>query len=486
MKFTFSSSIDTYIFPIAIREVIMASPDPTMVWKENYTWIIIKFAIATVVLGASLIMVFTLGNLQEIAKNFPRYRCYPVFMPFASQFGYDTKENFNFCLNGIFNTKAAEIFQPIFKLLTGFTEIIKLIVDVGLGIRKLFSNFLLGVNKFIRNVRDRIQFLLFNIRMSFVKMNNLMGKVYGTMYAVIWMGSSALTAGLNIADNDLVKFLFEFCFDPETPVQLRDGSFIPIKEVKIGTKLASVIGNPEPVVTSVFRFNGENTPMVQIADVIVSASHFIKNNINGKMIPADEHPYAFCTRSLPELVCLNVTGNLFSAGRSQMLVADYDEHQSVSVIEEAQRIAIRALNGRDCNSCNSVAEYDIGIDGLFTVKMESGSWKPISKINLGDTVWNAGKVLGVVQETCSAVMHNNRFLSVAQLVYNTEKNIWERATQRLPDSDVTKVILYSLITEKCSTIEIRDDTNETYFIRDYREVPLPEMETPYAELFFGT
>jgi hypothetical protein len=98
-----------------------------------------------------------------------------------------------------------------------------MIMNVAVSIRQLFSSFLAGVNKFIRNVRDRIEALLFSVRMSFIKLNNLMGKVYGTMYAVMWMGTSALAAGNNLANNDLVTFLFEFCFHPDTPIQRGDG-----------------------------------------------------------------------------------------------------------------------------------------------------------------------------------------------------------------------------------------------------------------------
>ena len=248
-------------------------------WEKNWTSTMIKTCIMTAIFTICLVLLFTLGSFQEITHNFAKYRCNPLIMPFASNFGYDTKENFNFCLTSIFNGKAAEIFQPVYNLLGSFTSVINLVVNVALGIRKLFSNFLLGVNSFVRNARDRIQGLFFSIRMSFLKLNNLMARVYGTMYAVIWMGTSAMTAGFNLGDNDLVKFLFEFCFDPTTPIQLEDGRFVPISELKIGDRLIPHVGNLNPVVTSIFRFDGTNTPMVKIRDVTMSPEHYAKTQI---------------------------------------------------------------------------------------------------------------------------------------------------------------------------------------------------------------
>jgi hypothetical protein len=43
--------------------------------------------------------------------------------------------------------------------------------------------------------------------------------------------------------------------------------------------------------------------------------------------------------------------------------------------------------------------------------------------------------------------------------------------------------LYSLITEHCSTIQIAGSDGTEYFVRDYREVPLPDMEEAYEEAF---
>ncbi len=451
--------------------------NPLVEWEEAWTKRAIILTIVTVLLTITVVLMFTLGNLREIAENFPRYRCTPLALPFASHFGYDTKENFNFCLTSIFNTKAAEVFGPVYNLLGGFTQIIQLIVDVALGIRKLFSNFLLGVNGFVRNVRDRIQGLLFNIRMSFMKLNNLMGRVYGTMYAMIWLGTSALAAGFNLANNDLVNFILEFCFDPNTEVVLADGSKKAIKDIQIGDVLESDKGPTR--VTSVFRFAGSKTHMVSINGFVLSKEHYVQ--YAGKWIQAGNHPDAVPTPSLPELVCLNVEHHRFvivnETGR--MIVADYDEHDGAEVIRQTQQVAIKALNG---SQGETVSDYSLGIDERMEVKMADGSWKVLKEMELGDTVWNAGTVLGLVQEECESTIDiSGTHLSPAQIVFDTESEQWTRASVKWPSAVSEEPrILRSLVTSTCGTLHIRD-ANSEYYMRDYREVAIPEMENAYTD-----
>ena len=435
----------------------------------------------TVILLTALILMFTLGNLNEIRKNFPRYRCNPLFIPFASNFGYDTKDNFNFCLSTIFDSKAAEIFAPIYQLLAGFVNLTKLIVDVALGIRKLFSNFLLGVNGFVQNVRDRIQQLLFSIRMSFMRMQHLMSRVYGTMYAVIWMGTSAITAGFNVSDNSLVQFLFEFCFDPETPLRLADGSVIAIKDAKLGMKLASTPTNPNPEITSIFEFDGSRTPMVCIDGVTMSSEHYVQNAATGEWIPAAAHPRAQSASSIPRLLCLNVTGHEFSVGNAGLVVADYDEHSSPDVILKTQQLAEQCLNG--CATATQPPnDYELGIDPSAEVYMSNGTWKQLDQIVIGDNVWNAGRVYGIVSESVNSICtYNSIQISASQLVYDNVQQKWIRNVQK----GVSKSNYFKqLITHHGSAFRIRSPvTKNEVFVRDYREISDPEMESAYMDKY---
>jgi hypothetical protein len=455
-------------------------------WKEGYTKTIIVFVLVTAVQIGLLVGAFQLHLLADIKKNFGDYRCNPLFMPFVGNFGYDPINNFNFCVQSIFQGKAAEVFAPIYNILGVFQGVLMTVVNSALSIRGMFSNFLGGVEDFIASVRNKIQFLMNNVRMSFIRILNLMGKVYGSMFAVLFMGQSAMTAAFNLADNDLMKFLFEFCFAPNTLVKMADGSSKEIKDVVIGDVLAEVPNNKSPVVTSVFRFAGGSTPMVRIYDVVVSSAHYVLAGSAG-MVPAEAHPEAVWAGSVPELVCLNVSGHRFRVGSDGLLVADYDEHDSASVVAGTQRMASRALNGGGSGGDGEdpVMDYSLGIGGSTEVNMADETWKRMDAIKIDDEVKYSGKVLGIVSEQCdtTVVSPSGIVFSGAQLVYDSSVNQWKRSANHWAGGQAGGAnTLYTIFTKNSGVISIRKGT-AVEFIRDYREVPLPEMESAYEKEF---
>lgn len=467
----------TLILSTAIRGAGMADISPEVSeWNDQFNSSILMFIIVTLLFAGLTFVTMYFSNLNEIAKNFGKYRCNPAFMPFAGQFGYDARENFNFCISSILNDQIAEAFAPLYKMLSQFTGILTVMMNAVMGIRKLFSNFFLSVNNFIGSVRNRIQNLLFQIRLSFMKMNNLMGRVFGTMYAVIFMGMSSLTAGSNIAESDLAKFMMEFCFDPETPITLESGKQCAIKDIKIGDRLAALPDAHVPVVTSTFVFDGAQTPVVKINDVVLSDQHYVQ--YEGAWIPAGNHPNAQRVPSLTQLICLNVSGNTFLVGDAGLVVRDYDEHVSASVVEQTQAIASKALNGYA--DTPTIADYSLGFDPALEVKLACGRLVRADAVKLGDELYGAGRVLGLVQEVCEeCVSLKGHDVSAAQLIFDQDR--WIRAGTKYETTGPRTLLQF--VTEKCGVIVARSDAGHEYFLRDYREVPLPEMESPYEEEF---
>jgi len=448
---------------------------------------VIWFTVITAINIGVLVALLTIGSLEEIGKNWPRYRCNPLFMPLASSFGSDPIENFRFCLDSVFAGKAATIFGPLYAILGNFGTIISKIVNVAMGLRNLFSNMLNSVQDFLGNVKQRIQTILTQLRISFLKMNQLMGRVFGTLYSVIYMGISGLTAGQNIATNDLVKFLLEFCFHPDTPVRVANGTYAPIHNIHVGEYLTKVNGIT-PLVTSKFIFDGTHTPMVTIGTdenrIHLSSEHYVE----GK--PAEEHPTAIAASSTPRLICLNVENHAFYVGKeSTFLVSDYDESSDPIVVKKTQELAERLLNGCASNRVDSdvvadaLKEYSLGIDETATVLLEDGTWKPIVDVQIGDVLQVGGRVTGTVEEMVTSVVETPQklLLSASQLVWTGTK--WDRAAVVYPDAiQSMRVTLRQLFTENCSSFTIRAKYQlESLQVREYREVANPAMEDLYRD-----
>lgn len=439
---------------------------------------LIWFGLLTLLNIGILTALFTVGNLEEVGKNWPKYRCNPIYMPFASSFGHDPAENFNFCLDSVFAGKAAAIFAPLYNILSEFGTIISKIVNVAMGLRNLFANMLNSVQDFLGNVKQRILTILMQVRISFMKMNQLMGRVFGTMFAVINMGMSALTAGQNVANNDLVQFLFEFCFAPETPIELASGDIRTIQDIKIGDSLATVNGI-NPVVTSKFVFDGSRTSMVKIGDVHLSAEHLVDGAV------AEDHPDAVAASSIPRLVCMNVSGHQFRVGG--LIVSDYDESSDTTVIQTTQALAETKLNGTppslmtDSTVLSVLQEYTLGIEGDALVLLTDGTWKLLREIQIGDTVQTGGTVLGTVTESVvyGVTLPCGLVVSASQLLWTG--NNWKRAAVAYPKSiQQIKKPLYQLFTTQCSSFHVKYNDVELC-VREYREIADPAMEDSYRE-----
>lgn len=446
-------------------------------WKNNLTTNIIWFAIITLLFLAVLIVFFVIGFMREVSENWSRYRCKPFVMPFADLYGYDSTENINFCLQTFFKSQSSEAFGPIYDLLAKYTSAMGLMVNSVNGYRKLLGNTMTASNVFIRRVRDRVQSLLFQIRMSFLKLQVLMNRVYGTMYSVVWMGSSAITAGLNLADNDLIQFMFEFCFVPNTLLRLADGSAKEIQFVEVGDMLEGGVR-----VTSTFVFDGAKTPMVQIGEDILSSQHFVQLP-SGSWRPAFHHPDAVSAASVPRLCCLNVERHRFRTAAG-LVVADYDESSDPEVIQAAQCLAATALNGgTTCIPASDATSYTLGFDPDAEIHMGDDTWKSVRTLKLGDVLAGGNTVLGIVDEACDRVYvaHDIVRLAPAQLVFQEELGIWRRASNMYSPPEATgeePMVLRQIVTAHAGPLCIRKKGVEMW-VRDYREAPLPEMEDAY-------
>ena len=447
-------------------------------WYPDWNLNLIKFLFLTTALIVAVVLFLVYGNVAEISQNFAKYRCNPAIMPFAGFFGQNASENFSFCMKQVLNGQAASIFAPLYTILGNFVAIMTTMSGSLMSLRTMFANFYGGVNSFIGNFQRRIQSLLLQIRLSFIKMQNLMGRVYGTMMATTFMGMSAITAGTSLGDNSLVKFIFATapCFAPETPVWMGDGTWKPISAVKLGDTVRGHDGAAHPV-TAVFRFDGSQTPMVRIGSNTISTTHYVR--MADKWMPAAAHPSALPTHSIPEIWCLNVAGHhAFFVGTAEapLCVADYRESSAPEVLAAASAVATRGLNGRR-NAGSPPREYTFGVTAGTQVALADGSWRPIEKVALGDVLESSGRVYGLVRETARSIAGG--VFAPAQFIWSSANNTWRRAEDVLEVQSAPEGVMYSMFTTGCSAVRVRTADGQEYFVRDYAEVPLPEMEAPF-------
>ena len=166
----------------------------------------------------------TIVNINEIKKNWKDYRCNPLIMPFANWFdpATNTKENFNYCMGNIFNTHSQSTFGSISSMFSSFTTLLQSIFGSISSLRTTISTLGGGINVIFQEFTDRISNFFFKLRTSAIRLKMLFGRMYATLFSVMYMGMSGITGMSSFTNTFLFSFLDTFCFPGNTTIVIID------------------------------------------------------------------------------------------------------------------------------------------------------------------------------------------------------------------------------------------------------------------------
>jgi hypothetical protein len=431
------------------------------------------FLILLFVMIGVWVILLGVADTSEVSKNWPKYRCNPSVMPFASFYGHDTTENFNFCLTGMLNSEMTGALSPVFKILATFLGTITTLVAVANSIRLEMATFMGGINTIFQNFTDRFVQVSSNIRTSAQRIKMLMGRIYGTFFAMIFMSMSAMTALTNFGDTFLFKFLDTFCFDPDTIVHVMGRGEIPVKDVRIG----DVFLNGSKV-TATFSFLADGQPMVELSDgTKVSTNHYVR--YQSKWIRADEHPDAkpiavWNGGSERPLICFNTNDHQIPVGDYVFL--DYDETSEAD--ETTMTWVDGVLNARKRTTSYGY-EYSTLVSPSTRLKTKSGSPILACAVSLG-TELSMGKVIAVIKKKSNEYceLPTGDCVTPGLLIWDTKMGRWFRAGDRYRIMrDHLNRNYYSFIVSSTASFELESGQ----VVRDYFEVHSPDTEQFYAK-----
>ena len=423
-------------------------------------------------------------DIQKVKDNWETYRCRPDVMLMADYYGHDSIENLQYCLKNGFDKRAMEAIAPFYTYLGKFVEVLMTMLNSINSIRMIFATIIGSATQIFTEFSGRIQALFYRFQMAAIRMKMLMGRVFATMYAVIFMGMAGIKATQNFGNTFLFKFLDTFCFDPDTEIVLQNGTSIPIKEVKIGDYLR---GGQK--VTAAFQFAADGQEMVSLPlaatetksvslpGILVSTNHYIRHE--GKWIEAKDHPDAVASADWSggndrPLICLNTDTHTIPIGN--YIFSDYDETSDGD--EAAMKMATDILNGKPSKPAKGSSEMACGPKTL--IKTVFGL-VPADQITLG-TVLSHGTVVGLVKKECRSICRiNGEAFAAGTCIWSPAHNRWLRAFQLSKPAIMSPLVFYSFVVTPSATIE----TQSTVF-RDYVEVHSKDLEAPYSAAINAT
>lgn len=449
----------------SVNQILLATDQGSWFW----------FLFITFALGIAWKFAFDAIDIFEINLNWAKYRCNPAVMPFAGMYGHDVTENFNQCLNGLFRLQIPGITNPFTSIMSVImANVMKFMENIN-SLRLMLATLMGGISKIIQEFIDRFKLLFSQVRLTTLRMQLLFKRVFATFQALIYMGTSGVTAGLNFGDTFIFKFIDTFCFPPETKIQIQGRGLIPISEVRLGD-ICEVNGAR---VTSTQRFLADGQPMVWLKGVEVSTNHFVRHE--GKWIPASHHPEAhpigwWNGGTKRPLICLDTDKHEIPL--KDLIFSDWDETSESD--EKTMILAEEKLNGAptEVPRCPRPWLQQPAVDSQTLIRMKDGSLKCADQVREGEFI-STGQVSGTGRRlvTKSLVLSTGERVTPSTLIWKNTS--WQRAGLLEPEliEEHEPIVFTTLVVITTAAFETEKGT----WVRDMCEVQSPEMEEPTAK-----
>ena len=289
-------------------------------------FIILVFALT---IGATLVAKgldrnAVMGDWANRRCDFPVMMAAPLFKPSddprsSAEFA---ASNFDFCMKDLQSKSLRTAIEPLFSLFKGQVAASTTIADTTNNLRGIMTNIVKDTTGIMLGTFYE-QFKKYAVAAGSIaqRMRMAFNRITASTQAMLYMALSTIRAILNGIDFiilvaviivTILAILFiilffvlfpsvplilavisilvaagaevgslreTFCFAPHTLVQLEDGTFLPIANLKIGDRVST--GGK---VTGVFVFDGTKTPLYNINGVHVAGDHMMQHPITGKWL----------------------------------------------------------------------------------------------------------------------------------------------------------------------------------------------------------
>jgi hypothetical protein len=261
-----------------------------------------EFLFVNVVFVFGLMVIVLLTFIKKIKKNWPLYRCNPMYMPFSD----DMQTDFTYCVQNMQGNMMGDYMQPMNYLMSNTSLLSGAITDQLNDMRKMTSN--------MRGFQYGSTFSIFsvfnNIIIEFQKimygMNDIFGKLTGILVTFLYSISTIFDTTSSLVNGPIGLLLgsagkgksASSCFHPDTMVRLTSGQLVPMKDIHLGDVLES-----GSVVEAVMRVdNMGNETFYEICDssqeepIYVTGSHYLYSEKYNMFVPVSRHEDAKPTK----------------------------------------------------------------------------------------------------------------------------------------------------------------------------------------------
>jgi len=295
-------------------------------------------------------------NLEDVKKDWVKYRCNPLYMPFAGMIRDDVTayENFQFCTTSIASEIMGHALDPVHLMFSVFTDALKPVLNQLDSFRGMITGLQKFVMSFVSQTFDKIGNVFGTFLGLMSRVRDLTGRIMGSATYGIVIASSAinlieslfstirtmLSSVVALIFGLAIVILFVFppllfamipigislgvsyeCFDPQTPIDLADGRTIPIHRIRVGDVLSN-----KARVTAIMRFETRaTTELYMYKNILVTGNHLVRESM-WKYVRDSKLATRYTGVMPSEVICLNTSTHEICIDGT--VFADYEEVDS--------------------------------------------------------------------------------------------------------------------------------------------------------------
>ncbi len=279
---------------------------------------------------------------ENIKKNWPKYRCNPMVMPFASYVGPEgtnSSENFTYCIQNMQTNYMQYLLQPVNYNLNVIGSVTSSLTDSINGIRKFFDYLRTEIMNIVQNIFGVFLNIIIEFQRNIINIKDLFGKLVAILATFIYVltGSiNAMNSAWNGPPGKLVRDVSKIkirCFHPDTLIAIGKEKYCKMKDLELGTILKdgsevisvmkiSNLDKEKKHIQPLYKLsNGENGE-----DVYVSGTHLIYDPTLEVFVPVSKSKRATITdKYVDYFSCLITSTNIIPIGAH--VFHDWEDNQ---------------------------------------------------------------------------------------------------------------------------------------------------------------
>ena len=402
------------------------------------------------------------SSAARTSDDWSNVRCEPQNMLLAGLYGHDPNENFQFCLQQIIQESTKSSTAPFAQGMGGFTSVLQNLMSSANSFRTTLATMAGGIIKIIGEFKARMTALMGRIKLTASRMKAMMYRLYGTMFAVMYMGISAQTGIANFGDTFVFKFIDTFCFAPDTRIVMANGSEQTISNLTLGDMLKG-----DSIVEAIIECPGSDD-IYEIYGIRVSGRHRIWSLEGSKFISVKDHPDAKKSYAEPKLWTLITSNREIPVKGIDKVVrfADWEELPDTDEAAASWDAIVQQILNKEIKNLRVPTSAPC-IDKSILVYKHQAGLTPIGLIQTGDWIYDSTrwvKVIGRCERKVNGAIGTlgNR---ISDGTWILENNKWKHPTGTYKSESWIGV---QLITT--SGAFIIDINGIHYRIRDFTEV----------------